>query len=223
MSANIPPRFDHLNQLPCEIREIIFGFMIRNTLEPYEQTETPKPHTLGDPSDGFPLLRFDAFAIRVHLDTSPWVILNKQYCVGYLKVFLEEVEIHVRIPDPCLDSSEQHTGSVQKSIDETLLQLIDKRFSIAASSQPDTRVPQESLFPHSKGICFNYHYDYTLFERGFGKREHRRFPPEDCLIKPVELLRRYHEEYDIPADRLSIEIWVRRSLLVRPGLLRTTE
>ncbi|KAG9567103.1 hypothetical protein KCU71_g3386, partial [Aureobasidium melanogenum] len=207
MSANTPPRFDYLNQLPCEIREIIFGFMIRDTLEPYEQKETPRPHTLGDPSDGFPLVGFDAFAMIAHLDTSPWVTLNKQYCVEYLKVLLKEVEIHVRIPNPCLDSSEQHTGSVQKRIDGILLQSIDKRFSIAASSQAGTESPKKSLWLHSKGVCSIYYYEYTFFERGFGKKEHRHFPPEDHLIKPVKLLRRCHEKYNIPADKLSIEIW----------------
>ncbi|KAH0371889.1 hypothetical protein KCU65_g1591, partial [Aureobasidium melanogenum] len=134
--------------------------------------------------------------MKSHLISSPWITLNKQYCVEYLGVFLKQVEVHGGIPD-----------ARKTDLLEDTLQLTNNRFNIAAA-HTGTKVAKEALFPHMKGICSNYYYECSWFERGFGKTERRRRPTtKDWFVEPVEMFRRYHEEYNIPASRLSIDIW----------------
>ncbi|CAD0096964.1 unnamed protein product [Aureobasidium mustum] len=208
MSADTPPVFDYLDKLPREIRDMIFGYMILNSIRSYvRQRETPAYKLLCDPPVRFPLLGFHLVPIRSHLVTSPWVTLNKQYCVEYLKVFLEHVRIHDGITKPWVRGPPEYGSNERKpDILEGTLQLINHRFSVAA---PHTgiKAAKEALFPHIKGICFNYYYQCSWFRRGFGKREYNDHPDRDYFVKPVEVFRRSHEEYNIPSDRISIELW----------------
>lgn len=190
MSADTPPRFDYLQRLPREIRDIIFDYMVQHILN-YRGPTGLRIH-----------------AMRSHLITSPWVILNKQHCIEYLKVFLRNAEMIAHIPDPWEETRQDYNKNAPNPVVlENTMQLISHRFTIAASST-GTKAPRKALFPYIKGICFSYYYDsYSFFKIGFGYTDSARTPTEDCFVKPVKELWRYHEEYSIPSDKSSIEIW----------------
>ncbi|KAG9744489.1 hypothetical protein KCU73_g8128, partial [Aureobasidium melanogenum] len=191
MSTNAPPRFDLLNNLPREIRDMIFGYMVQNTLNRH----VPQPNG------------FRIHTMRSHLITSPWFTLNKQHCVEYLKVFLRSAEMVAEIRDPWVKTCQQDIDFAPNPIQlEDSLQLINRRFAIAARDT-GTKAPREALFPYTKGICFSFYYYGDFFKIGFGKWDSRKYPSKDCFVKPAKELRRYYGEFNIPSGRLSIYIW----------------
>lgn len=210
MSTNIPPGFDYLHHLPREIRAMIFRHVVQNALLSYKQQRPPPSRYVESLPDEFPPLGFAVWNMRQHLMTSPWATINTQYCIEYLNVLLEEIEIHEEIPDPWTDRPQfcRESGQmlVIHSILEDTLQFINNRFGIAAI-HTGIKAPKEALFPYIRGICLSCNYSGTFFERGFGKAERRHFPTQNCFVKPVEVLRRCHEEYNIPSNKLSMDIW----------------
>ncbi|KAG9842390.1 hypothetical protein KCU98_g8240, partial [Aureobasidium melanogenum] len=186
MDDTTHPRFDYLDRLPPEIRGMIFAFMVQNTI----QTDFRKRQWNSAPE-------LEISDVKSHLISSAWVTLNKQYCIEYLKAFLREVELEGQI-------TRSGKGSLGSDITELrdCLKLIKHRLEIAGRPQ----VEDEALFPYIKGICLGYYFGLSIFERGFGKteRRHRYFPAQYCFVKPVQQLRRYHEQYNIPSDKLSI-------------------
>jgi hypothetical protein len=136
-----------------------------------------------------------------HLINSPWVTLNQQYCAEYLQAFVREVELRERFV--CLYPARPGITRVTDIKDS--LQLITSRYDIAGL-YTDIDTLSRMLLSRIKGICLSYHYENTFFQRGFGKTDRRVFPHKDFLTRPLEALRRYHNDYNIPSNKLSIYI-----------------
>jgi hypothetical protein len=167
---------------------MIFAFIVQNTI----QTDFRKPRYRysGSPE-------IDISEVKSHLLRSSWVTLNKQCCIEYLKVFLRGIELEGQISI----SGKRTLGSGITELRDCL-KLIKHRLEVAGCS----RTGDETLFPYIKGVSLGYHFGLSIFDRGFGKteRRHRYFPAKYCFVKPVQQLRRYHEQYNIPSDELSI-------------------
>jgi hypothetical protein len=205
MSENTPPTFDFLDKFPTEIRDMIFEYMIQNTIESYKQ----------QPCYTFPLVAcnqintqgISVIDAKSHLIRSPWITLNKQYCAEYLQVFVREVELTARFtsqltrPRFGIIRTEPHRLTEPKDV----LQLITHRFNLAGPyAGIDTR--SQTLLSRIKSVCLSYHYWGSFFERGFGRTDRRDFPIDDFLTSPLKILRQCHEHYKIPAEKLSIQI-----------------
>jgi hypothetical protein len=104
-------------------------------------------------------------------------------------------------------NSEDSRDSECARLDEPkdILRPITHHMNIAGPSA-GIEASSKMLLSSIKGICFSYHYHPCYFERGFVKTERRRFPPKDFLKKPLEKLRQYHDDFDIPSNKLSINI-----------------
>jgi len=197
MSANIPPTFDRLGNFPTEIRRIIFGYMIRNTIKSHLK---PPGNSICSIQDDFQSQSLDTGAVRAHLITSPWVTLNKQYCAEYLEIFVREVELRT-----CFTRPRRAIEPLELREPRKVLQLISHRFSIAGP-HAGIEISSKKLLSRINGICFSYQYPGLYFKRGFGTEERRQYPHKDFLKAPLRLLRQYHEDSNIPSNRLSIEI-----------------
>lgn len=68
------------DRLPTENRDMIFGYMIQNTLETdlLQYVEPPVYYST---------------LMRRHLGTSPWIVFNKKLCIEYLQILLKEIEL----------------------------------------------------------------------------------------------------------------------------------
>lgn len=137
MSTNAPPRFDLLNNLPREIRDMIFGYMVQNTLNRH----VPQPNG------------FRIHTMRSHLITSPWFTPNKQHCVEYLKVFLRSAEMIAEIRDPWVKTCQQDIDFAPHPIQlEDTLQLINRRFAIAARDTGHQSTPRGTFPIHQRDL-----------------------------------------------------------------------
>jgi hypothetical protein len=136
-----------------------------------------------------------------HLINSPWVTLNQQYCAEYLQAFVREVELRERFV--CLYPARPGITRVTDIKDS--LQLITSRYDIAGL-YTDIDTLSRMLLSRIKRICLSYHCENSFFQRGFGKTDRRVFPHKDFLTRPLEALRRYHNDYNIPSNMLSIHI-----------------
>jgi len=167
---------------------MIFAFIVQNTI----QTDFRKPRYRysGSPE-------IDISEVKSHLLRSSWVTLNKQCCIEYLKVFLRGIESEGQISI----SGKRTLGSGTTELRDCL-KLIKHRLEVAGCS----RTGDEALFPYIKGISLGCYFGVSIFDRGFGKTEcrHRYFHAKHCFVKPAQQLRRYHEQYNIPSDKLSI-------------------
>ncbi|KAH0013029.1 hypothetical protein KCU78_g9392, partial [Aureobasidium melanogenum] len=186
MDDTTPPRLDYLDRLPPETRGMIFALMVQNTI----QTNLRKRQRGLSPE-------LEISDVKSHLISSSWATLNKQYCIEYLKVLLREVKIQGQI-------TKLGKRSLGNDITELrdCLKLVKHRLEIAGRPQTE----DEALFPYIKGICLGYYFGLSIFDRGFGKTERRRrhFPAKYCFVKPLQQLRRYHEQYNIPSEKLPI-------------------
>jgi hypothetical protein len=201
MSENTPPTFDSLHKFPTEIRSMIFGYMIQNYIE--SQIELPDyglPHAY---RNDFHTLGLSAYGAKEHLTKSPWITLNKQYCAEYLQAFVREVELTARFS--CIYTRHFSESDKGRWLVQDVLPLITSRFNIAGP-HAGIDTSSKALISRIKGICFSYHYYGSFFARGFSRTELRRFPDKGFLTKPLKLLRQYHEDYNIPANKLSIHI-----------------
>lgn len=209
MSANPLPTFEPFGRLPTEIRSIIFAYMIQDTIESHmklsEYSNCVFRHQ-------YQIQGLHASAATAHLTSSPWVTLNKQYCVEYLQVFVRNVELRERFTSPyrrwrasTSSYSDDVTEPKRLTALEKVLKLITQRFDIAgpyAGIETSSRM----LVSRIRGVCLSYTYWRSYFERGFGKTERREFPCEGFLKGPLKCLRRLHEHYNIPSNKLSIKI-----------------
>jgi hypothetical protein len=120
---------------------------------------------------------------------------------------VREVELRVRFNCRLWSNSEDSRDSECARLDEPkdILRPITHHMNIAGPSA-GIEASSKMLLSSIKGICFSYHYHPCYFERGFVKTERRRFPPKDFLKKPLEKLRQYHDDFDIPSNKLSINI-----------------
>jgi hypothetical protein len=216
MNPAASPTFRGLDELPTEVRDMIFGYMIENTIESHYQ---PIRHDLpwwtrnDSHTEGL-----DTINAKEYLSTSPFVKFDRQYCAEYLEIFVRNVELRAYFDrqwaggcsglvgrrEP-IKLEDARRGSKGVAALKDSLQLISDRFDNAIP-HAGFEGPSKTLLSQVKGICLSYHFKGSIFETGFYQPENRTFPPEDYLRRPMKLLRRYHEEYEIPCDRLSIHI-----------------
>lgn len=162
----------------------------------------------------------DISQIGTHLDGSPWITLNKQYCVEYLREFLKQVHL-----DEDLEYWMEHQDrrewvkQAQASADaellrqtresereklkrmhtlETCLQAIDYRLRIA-NPHVDLTKPFEKLSTFVSGI---YVHHSTSFKGD--DASYRSIQP--CMTRPLKQLRRLHENYNIPSSKISFHM-----------------
>lgn len=199
MDTTTTPKFDYLDKFPREIRDIIFGYMVQNTIESYRR---PINHDAPvSTRNDFRMDGLDTSDAQTHLISSPWVTLNKQYCAEYLQVFVREGELRRRFTSPY----RRFTKSQQLAELIRVLQLVTQRFDIASRSA-DIEKSSKTLVSRIKRICFSYYYRGSYFETGFGKPERREYPRDGFLQIPLASLRQLREDYDIPSNRLFINI-----------------
>jgi hypothetical protein len=185
--------FDLLGQLPPEIRSMIFGHMIQRTV----RLEYPSRRSN---------LVLDIQRVNSHLKHSPWVTLNKQYCVEYLRVFLKQVELReqiekltglgkwARIRDGKLLKRDRKAikalgAPCQVQMLAGCLQTIDLRLRIA-TSQVNLKEPIKELSTFTRSICVFY-YD-VIFRYGYGWAQHAYRPFN--ITRSLQQLRRHHEK-----------------------------
>ncbi|KAH0286292.1 hypothetical protein M436DRAFT_68020 [Aureobasidium namibiae CBS 147.97] len=206
MSANTPPTFEPFGRLPSEIRSMIFSYMVRNTIKSHLKPHDNKICIIQDESQSQSL---DTGAARAHLITSPWVTLNKQYCAEYLEVFVREAELRTCFSSQRRASPPRHSNSATYPLElcepEKVLRLISHRFNIAGP-HAGIETSSKKLMSRINGVCFSYQWPGLYFRRGFGTIERRQYPDRDFLKAPLRLQRQYHEDSNIPSNRLSIEI-----------------
>lgn len=212
MSENTPPSsFRFMDQLPSEIRSKIFEHMIQHILQTF-QTERKKSNFLKMPSVSFPdeprILQ-----IRCHLDESPWITLSKKYCSEYLREFLKQVQlgedlqywIELKIRRRDVFRAKGDVVMLRR-VEEmkrmhslgSCLQTIDYRLR-TATFQSDFRKPFERLSAFMSGVYVFYHS--SLFEEDRWRRTIEHF-----MAEPLKQLRRLHEKYDIPPNKISLHI-----------------
>jgi hypothetical protein len=191
---------------------MIFGYMISNIGE--DQPVSCDAHGIPWPtlspwnSQGLSIIE-----AKSHLTNSPWILLNKVYRAEYLQVFVKEVRLSASFTcdwtrpysRSSFSDTEEPPNLTEPNQVLKVLQLITHRFNITA---PDAGLHASStnLLSRIKSISLSYEYYGSFFERGFGKTDRRRFPCKGFLTSPLKLLRQYHDEYNIPAGRLSINI-----------------
>jgi hypothetical protein len=206
MSANTPPTFEPMNKLPTEIRSMIFAYMIQDLI--VSHMEPPPGSSVNVLSDEFQAQGLDTGTARTHLISSPW-LLNKQYCAEYLQVFVAQTELRTRFTSRWRTINTKHLERVTQLLElaelRKVLGLITHRFNIAGP-YAGIETSSKLLLSRIKGICFSYHYHGSYFLRGDVNPESRRLPRNDFLTSPLRLLRYYHENYNIPSNRLSIHI-----------------
>lgn len=206
MNANTSHILEPFGRLPSEIRSMIFAYVIQDTIETYLE---PSDYSTCVLRNEFQTRGFDTGAARAHLMESPWVTLNKQYCAEYLEVFVREAELTTRYPSQWRVTSAGDSNGVAQSTEldgpGNVLQLIISRFDIAAP-YAGIGTSSQKLLSRIRGICFSYQYPGAYFQHGYGTIERPQYPHEDCLEAPLRLLRQYHENYNIPSNRLSVEI-----------------
>jgi hypothetical protein len=207
MDENTPPTFGLLDRFPTEIRDIIFGYMIQSTIESHIRLpDYDVPCVLRNEIHTQGLSVYDA---KSHLTNSPWVALNKKYCAEYLQAFVRVVELRARFTTQCanlhLASRRTTTEPHRLTEPKDVLELIAHRFNIAGP-YVGIDTSSKTLLSRIKSISLSFHYWGSFFERGFGKTDRRQYPYNDFLAYPLKLLRQYHEDYDIPANKLSIHI-----------------
>jgi hypothetical protein len=138
MSENTPPAFGLLDKFPTEIRSMIFGHMIQDTIQ------QARPHEWKYD------LVLDISQLKSHLNNSPWITLNKQYCAEYLRVFLKQVELRADI------TRRERGGPVNKKTEmiqlEGCLMTIARRFK-DPSSQVDFEESNQDFGCYMKGVC----------------------------------------------------------------------
>jgi hypothetical protein len=203
MSENTPPTFDFLDEYPNEIRSMIFGYMIQNTIE--SQIELPDyglPHMY---RNEFHTLGFSAYGAKEHLTSSPWITLNKQYCAECLQVFVREVELRIRFTDRRARRPARNPGRHRANEPKESLQPIAHRFGIAGP-HAGIKTSGKTLLSRLRGICFTHCYQGSVFEHERRHTERLRYPDKDFLTRPLRLLKQYNKDYDIPSDRLSVHI-----------------
>ena len=222
MDVATTPKFDYLDKFPREIRDIVFGYMVQDTiashLRPFN-CDTPVWTRNEFHTDGF-----DTPDAKAHLTNSPLVTLNKQYCTEYLEAFVREVELRAYFrrhwEGGCLGSGaiyqdyeeygglepmDNSRGSEGVTALKDSLKLISTQHKIA-SLHIGNGTSKKPLLSHIKAISLSYHYNGSFFDPGVMGLDLRVSPPEDYLRRSMKLLRRCHEEYKVPCDRLSIHI-----------------
>lgn len=164
------------DRLPTEIRDMIFGYMIQNTLETdlLQYVEFPGYHST---------------LMRRHLLTSPWVVLNEKLCAEYLQMLLGKIEL---------------TGHLGKegAVFHDCLGNINQRLLI---SMANVGSPRDAVYPHIKGICLST--GPSVFFRNLGSTlKFRYIWINRLIVRPLEQLRRHHDEHKIPVSKISIHL-----------------
>lgn len=190
MDGSTPPTFDYLHRLPPEIRAMIFEYMVLNTIPPNFHERRCVPLTASEIS-----------GVWSHLISSPWVTLNKQYCVEYSKAFLNRLELIANIAWSAGGRAKPDVGRM--SMLKACIQIISHRSKMCF---PQIGIEElwKTLYPSSKGLCL-FHYD-QLFSCDFGWTESPYWAVEYTITRPLKQLRRHHEKYNIPSNKISIHI-----------------
>lgn len=156
------------DRLPTEIRDVIFGYMIQNTLET-------------DLLQYVKLPAYYSILMRRHLVTSPWIVLNKKLCIEYLQILLREIEL---------------TGNLGKegAVFHDCLRNINQRLLI---SMANVGSPRDAVYPQIKGICLSTGTS-VFFRNLGSTLKFRYIWINRLIVRPLEQLERYHDEHKIP-------------------------
>lgn len=195
---NIPDTFDHLNELPPEVCGMIFEYMVQNTVD----------QQLRKRRDWESSTNLYISEVVSHLMSSPWVTLNKQYCPVYLGAFLRQVELEALI-EFSRRPSRFYSGPSNTAQLEKCLKFIKHQFKLVGSQSAFRRLATETPFEGIKAICLVASFALAIFGRALGKnkdRRHPHFPNKSHFVRPMKQLRRFHERYHVPADKLSLVV-----------------
>ena len=176
--------FEFLDELPAEIRSMIFEYMVQGTVQEHN-------------------LVLDIWDVERHLDCSPWITLNKKYCAEYLRVFLKQVELRRNVTRITRCNPTGPGAPTKIQMFDSCLQTIDRRLK-TATSQTDLKEPLKEFYVCMKGICLSY--DDTYFRHGYGWAQPMYQSIEYSIEDPLNQLRSYHDNYNIPANKISISI-----------------
>jgi hypothetical protein len=194
MSENPAFTFEFLDKLPIEIRSMIFGYLIRNTIRSLRS----RHHQGWEYSHVL-----DIAKVRAHLRSSPWITLNKQYRAEYLRVFIKQAELRVDITIRGQEIRQSRKEPSELIMLEDCLRIISRRSNVS-DFQDDLKEPCKTLHAYLQGISPSHHS--VQFEHGYGWAQ-QRYPSIEATIKqPLNQLRRIHEEFTIPANKISIHI-----------------
>ena len=186
MSANTPSAFNLLGKFPTEIRRMIFAYMVQDIIKSEHQRWKHN-------------LVLGIAQLKSHLMNSPW-ILDKQYCAEYLRVFLKQVELRA---DITCEGFTHVMHQTQMSEVEDCLNIINLCLK-RCDNQIDIKNPNDRYGTYMKGVCLSH--DSTLYVTGYNMTQDSPRYIENSIKRPIKQLRRLYENFNIPADKISIHI-----------------